>query len=318
MTWQYVERISSVMNRLSAFIFVPLIAAAMAGVVSGAPLAVNDLDPRLAGYPQLTIRLTDERIEAPAAVPTGPTVLIEANATAQDGHAFVLRIPDDVTEAEVVEALTGGPLVREIPEWFWRAEFVGNGDHAAPDQTAVALVDLAPGRYLAGDPFRPRSQFARFEVTEDIVPAAARYVGADVTLDLFEMGFQLPETVRPGRHLWQVENHGAMVHEFAVLPVPAGASQADVETAASAMLVAEMGGDAATARAAIDALGAAWAGWNGDAVAGMGVLSPGHTAFVQVALEPGTYAIVCYVPEPASGTPHLMLGMSDVFTVGAS
>ena len=59
------------MNRLLAIIFVPLIAAAVAGSASGAPRAVNDLDARLAGYPQLTIRLTEERIEAPASAPCG-------------------------------------------------------------------------------------------------------------------------------------------------------------------------------------------------------------------------------------------------------
>jgi hypothetical protein len=122
-------------------------------------------------------------------------------------------------------------------------------------------------------------------------------------------------TIRPGRYLWEIANSGAMLHEFAILPVPAGASQADVETAAMAMLEAEMTGDIGVARARLDDLGTAWAGWNGEAIAGVGVLSPGRTAYAQIALEEGTYGIVCYVPDPASGMPHLMLGMSDVFTV---
>ena len=305
------------MNRLLAIIFVPLIAAGVVGGASGAPQTVSELDARLADYPQLTIRLTDARIEAPSNAPAGRTVLVEENSTDEPGHAFVLRIPDDVADEDVTEALTGAPLVQEIPEWFWRAEFLGNGDYAAPDQTAVSLVDLAPGRYLAGDPFRPRSEFARFEVIDEVDLQAPGFLGADMTVDLFEMGFEMPQTIPAGRYLWEIENSGAMLHEFAILPVPAGASKADVETAAAAMLAAEMNGDATAARAMIEALGPAWADWSGEEVAGMGVLSPQRTSVVQIALEPGTYAIVCYIPEPASGTPHLMLGMSDVFTAAA-
>jgi hypothetical protein len=315
MTWRQVERKFSAMNRLLAIIIVPLLAAGLVSGASGAPRAVNDLDARLAGYPQLTIRLTAERIEAPASVAAGRTVLIEANATDVPAHAFVLRIPDDVADAEVTAALNDSSLVQEIPEWFWRADFLGNGDYAAPGQSAIALVDLTPGRYLAGDPYRPRREFARFEVTEAAAPQAPRHVGPDLSVELFEMGFQLPETIHPGRYLWEVANSGAMLHELAILPVPADASQADVETAAMAMLEAEMTGDADAARARLDDLGAAWAGWNGEAIAGVGVLSPGRTAVAQIALEEGTYGIVCYVPDPASGMPHLMLGMSDVFTV---
>ena len=308
------------MNRHLAIIFVPLIAAVVVGSASGTLQAVNDLDVRLAGYPQLTIRLTEERIEAPVYAPAGRTLLVEENALDESGHAFVLRVPDDVADEDVTEALTGDSLVQEIPEWFWRAEFLGNGDHAAPDQTAVSLVDLAPGRYLAGDPFRPRNEFARFEVIKDfdLQVQASPFIGADMTLELFEMGFEMPKTIRAGRYLWEVENSGAMLHEFAILPVPAGASKGDVETAAAAMLAVEMSGDTTEARATMDALGAAWASWSGEAVAGMGLLSPQHTSVVQIALEPGTYGIVCYVPEPVSGTPHLMLGMSDVFTVAGA
>jgi hypothetical protein len=306
------------MNRLLAIILAPLIAAAVAGSASGAPRAVSDLDARLAGYPLLTIRLTEERIEAPANAPAGRTVLVEENATDEPGHAFVPRIPDDVADEDVTEALTGAPLVQEIPEWFWRAEFLGNGDYAAPDQTAVSLIDLAPGRYLAGDPFRPRSQFARFEVIDKVDLQAPDFLGADMTVELFEMGFEMPQTILAGRYLWEIENSGAMLHEFAILSVPTGASKTDVETAAAAVLTAEMNGDATATRATMEALGEEWADWSGEEVAGMGVLSPQRTSVVQIALEPGTYAIVCYIPEPASGTPHLMLGMSDVFTVAAT
>ena len=49
---------------------------------------------------------------------------------------------------------------------------------------------------------------------------------------------------------------------------------------------------------------------------GLGWLSPGQSAWTDVTFEPGTYAAVCFVFDPETGMPHLMLGMVEVFTVG--
>jgi hypothetical protein len=309
------------MNRFSAIALVPLIAAGVIGSAGGAQLGLNDVDPRLAGYPELTIRLTEERVEAPASVPAGYTLLVEENVIDHPGHAFVLRVPDDVAESDLKEALAGDSLVQEIPEWFWRADFLGNGDRAALDRPAVSLVDLEPGRYVAGDPYRPATEYARFEVTEEAgaQPESAGNLEADVDATLFEMGFELPETVPAGRQIWEVTNTGAMLHEMAIFQVPVGATPADVEAAAAAELQAEMSGDPAKARATIDAMGDEWKGWTGlpNLVAGVGVLSPQRVSLAQIDLEPGTYGAVCYIPEPSSGKAHLMLGMTEVFTVEA-
>lgn len=276
-----------------------------------------DLDPRLADYPELTIRLTDERIEAPAEVPAGLTVLIEEQASDGPGHAFVFRIPDDVSDAEISEALQGPSVAEDAPEWFWRSTFLGNGDRAALDRPAIALVDLQPGRYIAGDPYRPASQYARFDVTGDApaTPAATDNLTADVTAELFEMGFTMPEEIAAGRQLWEVSNSGAMLHEIAIFPVPSGATAEQVQAAISAELEAEFGGDPATARATIDALGPAWVDWSSNLVAGVGVLSPQGVTLAQIDLEPGIYGAICYIPEPNSMIPHVMLGMTDVFIV---
>jgi hypothetical protein len=260
-----------------------------------------------------------ERIEAPTSVPAGRTQLVEENDRAEAGHAFVLRIPDDVAEADLAETLAGSSAVEKTPQWFWRAEFVGNGDRAVAGRPAIVLVDLRPGRYLAGDPFRPASEYARFEV---FTPGEAETPSApdprvDVIGELFEMGIDLPDRVPAGRQTWELRNTGALLHEMAIVPVPADATKEDVQTATAADLEALLGGDPAKARATIDALGAEWAGWSGEPVAGIGVLSPRHVSWALFDLPPGTYGAVCFVPDQTSGAPHLMLGMTAVFTVEA-
>jgi hypothetical protein len=54
---------------------------------------------------------------------------------------------------------------------------------------------------------------------------------------------------------------------------------------------------------------------NSTPVGGMGQLSPGLTAWTELDLAPGTYVAVCFVFDPATGMPHAVLGMVDVFTV---
>lgn len=286
----------------------------LAAAAQEAPPAA--VDPRLAGYPTLTIRLGEERIEAPDSVAAGPTLLVEEVEGGDLGHAFVFRVPDDVSDAALADALTLGPPAEETPEWFWRADFVGNGDRAAPGRPATALVDLEPGRYIAGDAYRPASEFAVFTADGD-ASAALPAIEADVRAELFEMGFRMPDQVPAGPRVWEVVNTGAMLHEIAVLPVPVGATPAEVEAAVGAELAVEQGGDPAAARAAIDALGPAWADWRTELAAGVAVLSPQRTSLAQFDLAPGTYGAVCYVPDPVTMTPHLMLGMTEVFTVEA-
>jgi hypothetical protein len=291
--------------------------AAAVATAEGAPAAI---DPRLAGHPEVVIRLSEERIEAPAQVAAGRTLLIEENLDEAPGHAFVLRVPDDVAEADVAAAL--GPeapaMVVSTPEWFWRATFVGNADRAAAGGRAVGLVDLEPGRYVAGDPYRAPSEFARFEVAAGTAPAsgvAAEGPAADVSAKLVEMTIAVPATVPAGPRLWRVENTGAMLHELAIIPVPAGATVEQVREALTAALAAEMAGGVFEEQGVPAGFGAGWAEWRAAPVAGVGVLSNGRPVVAQVDLAPGAYAAVCFIPLPQTGERHFEMGMTTVFTV---
>jgi hypothetical protein len=52
-----------------------------------------------------------------------------------------------------------------------------------------------------------------------------------------------------------------------------------------------------------------------EAVGGINGLSTGGTGFMTLDLQPGAYAAICVIPEPASGVAHLHLGMVKAFTV---
>jgi hypothetical protein len=232
-------------------------------------------------------------------------------------------VPDDVTEADVQAAMASGtaPLAvdPEPPAWLFRSLFVGNPDRAAPnDGQVAALVELVPGRYLVLDPYRVPAEGARFGVAAGagVTAVPVGQPAADVTATMYEMGFDLPPVVPAGGQLWQVDNAGTALHEIAVLPVPADATAEQVEATLMAALHAEAAGALFEGQPAPAEVGPSWATWRLCLLHGVGVTSPGRSVWTTFDLMPGTYAAVCFVPDPVSGTPHLMMGMTEFFTVG--
>lgn len=53
---------------------------------------------------------------------------------------------------------------------------------------------------------------------------------------------------------------------------------------------------------------------NGESI-GNEIVSPGNTIRVNYGLIPGTYVLVCLVPDPSTGVPHAAMGMHKVITV---
>jgi hypothetical protein len=265
------------------------------------------LDPRLEDYPELHIRISDTAIDVPATVVAGRTLVIQENTTSVEAHFFIARIPDHITaeqlDADLVVAAETVPMT--TPDWLFQSLFVGNPDYAPMNGgQAAAVVDLVPGRYVIIDPFRPDIP-GRFEVVADSsTPVAVVTPEADAQVELFEMNFRLPDEIRSGRQIWEITNAGAAFHEISLIPVPDGATTDEAVTALQSTLTGE----------SIEGqVGPAWDGWQYVTTNGAGVLSPGGTLWAQFDIEPGTYAVACFVPG-ANG-PHLMDGMIQIVTV---
>lgn len=304
------------MNRFRPFLVLAVVTAFAVGLVS--THAADNLDRRLAGYPELRFRLTEERIEAPTEVAAGRVLLIQESEGELAGNAFVLRVPDEVSDDEVAAALSARTTVAdETPTWFYQAWFVGNGDRAMAGRPTMAVVDLKPGRYVIGDPYRPGTEFALVEAVAATTESSAATAEPqpDVAIDLFEMDFNIPDDIEAGRQVWQVSNSGAVLHEIALVPVPSGVTKEAVVEAVLAGGEAAFGAETTPeTRAAVSAIGAEWTNWTLELAGGVGVLSPQATSWAQLELEPGTYAAVCFIPGP-DGTPHFTAGMTRVFNV---
>lgn len=49
--------------------------------------------------------------------------------------------------------------------------------------------------------------------------------------------------------------------------------------------------------------------------AGLGAQGPGITSWIVLRLEPGTYGVMCFIPDLYTAIPHAFMGMYDVFNV---
>jgi hypothetical protein len=137
-------------------------------------------------------------------------------------------------------------------------------------------------------------------VTGDL-PVAEDAAGA-VHVALSEYKFAMPSTLAAGPQIWQLTNTGEQPHLLDLAGIPAGTTFDEVMGAI---------GFAITGTPAARALGLEEI----RDLAATTPLSPGHTTWIEVDLAPGTYAVACFVSDPANGAPHATMGMVQVFTV---
>jgi hypothetical protein len=123
---------------------------------------------------------------------------------------------------------------------------------------------------------------------------------------MFEYDFTLEGTLAPGSHVIEVTNVGAQPHHMFMARSPEPVTEEQI----AQILELEMQGATPAPESGVP---------NPETfipVAYMAPLSMGKTAWIPVNLEPGTYIMVCFVPDIESGMPHAFEGMYQVITVG--
>ncbi len=261
-----------------------------------------DSDLAALGYPDLLVRVNGDAFEMPeTTVAAGRTLIRLENVGEESWHGFMLRVPEDVTDEQIADDL--GPEAEAPPAWLFEATYPGFPGETEPGQTHVALVDLTPGRYLVlGDTVQPFLVVGE-AATPGATPEAALPI-IDGTVELFDFNFAFPETVAAGRQRWAVTNTGEQPHELLLArsPEPVTVEQVMELMASESEEATPTGGDPSFG--------------DFEPVGGIGWLSPGATAWTEVDLEPGTYVALCFVFDPATGLPHVAMGMVATFTVG--
>jgi len=259
------------------------------------------------GARSLAITGTDYAFSGPETVPAGLTRLTFTNDGTEPHHVQVARLNDGVTPEDALQALQQGPGPAMA-----LLELVGGVGVLMPGQNQTVTLDLRrPGTYIElclvedanGVPHFALGMTRFFEVTEADAESGAPAgdetarpdIEADLVVHMVDFGYDIPPEVRAGPQVWEVVNDGPQPHELALMRVLDGHDFDDV------MAYFQSGGEGGPPPAI--------------PVGGAQAMAIGQSNFVELELTPGQYVALCFVPDPATGQPHLVLGMITSFAV---
>jgi plastocyanin len=181
-------------------------------------------------------------------------------------------------------------------------ELVGGPTGVAPGTTVATSANLEPGQYAFvcfvqsadGVPHLAKGMIGQLEVTgtasSEALPAG------DSELALQDFAFVGSTTLTAGQHTLTVTNKGPQPHEATVVKLNDGVTidqlrQAFTSTEPSSGPPPFTG------------------------VGGVAGVSNGLTVSMDLDLQPGDYAYLCFVPDATTGAPHAALGMIGELTV---
>lgn len=254
--------------------------------------------PAETAAPVNVVRITTREyaFEAPDTIPAGVTTLRLLNQGQEFHHAWLARLEDGKTMADLAAVMqAGGPP----PSWL-----VDVGGPNAPSPAggeANTTVDLAPGQYVlichipsASDkvPHAAKGMVRPLVVVEP--RSAATMPPATVTLTLTDYDFRFSDSLTAGRQTIRVRNDAAQPHEVVLARLEPGKTAGDL----LAWFEHEQGTPPAVA------------------LGGTTGLAYQKEAQFDVDLEPGEYALICFLPDAKDGKPHFVHGMVKQVKVG--
>jgi hypothetical protein len=227
-------------------------------------------------------------VTAPETAEAGLAEITLTNDTDSEVDLQLIRVEGDRTPEEVVGGLGKAIQGQAFPEWFFAAGGVGSLE---PGESATVQQVLQPGDYYAfntsGGPPDAKTA-AMTEVTgdesdEEIEQGEATVEGAEYVFNA--------ETLPAGNVEIAFDNIGAQPHHLIASRIKGDATAEEVEAAfkeEKGPPPLEEKGTKSTA-----------------------VLEGGEAQLVTLDLEPGRYALYCFITDREGGPPHAIKGMVD-------
>ena len=236
-----------------------------------------------AGAAQLTISETAQGLEVEGTPAPGVAEITLQNDGKKPATAQLIRATGGESRKEVEKVYSGAGEGEPIPDWF-RAE--GGPGTTAPGESSTATLELEEGTYYAvNDEDKPEVSPA-FEVSGDASDAELPETDASVIAD--DYSFEA-RGLQAGDSQVVFENAGEEPHHVLALPIVPGKTFEDAER----FLKTEKGKPAV----------------NFEKGTFSTVIDGGKTMVIDVALQKGDYALVCFISDRAGGRSHFDKGM---------
>jgi hypothetical protein len=301
------------MRRLFGVLMALLLMAGVGARTVGAQGQVDDAfsDTILGGlgYPELEIQVGEAGVVAPTEVPAGFYHVTFSAVGDYVGYLVFVDTPDGLSEAELIAQISAagsGDLVQ--PGWTYY------GGTNTPDvgKPATFVIELKPGEYtIAASYYKGGDEYDEevyklvpLTVTDGAADGTQTAPDATVTVEETDAPAYIvsPDPVAAGPQIWKIANTGSHhSHHMVMMRIPDGVT--------SDQIITEMGGMFSGTPVAggvfFDFI------WTGYAA----LQSPGQTTYAEFDLQPGTYALICFIISAEGEPPHALQGMVTVFTV---
>lgn len=244
----------------------------------------------------VAVTISDSGIDIPRTLPAGFVTMNVTNAGSIPHEASFFRLNPGVT----LEQLLAASANADDPSAFLGLQqygtFYGGPTNIDPGATVPIVLNLTAATYGVADP----------QYFDQIAPVAFTVSGttatstppAGLTIRQREFAFDVPAAVNAGTTRIEVHNAGSQVHEMVLVKLDPGYTLDDVKAALS-----QQDGDNNTPPDWVHQT----TSWDAQ--------GPSVSGQLTVDLTPGTYALLCFMPDTATGTPHAMLGMANTFAV---
>jgi hypothetical protein len=286
------------------------------------PGAVGPSQLSQLGLPELQVTLTSEGIQAPAEIAAGEVLVVLDNQKDAPDGVSIIKLPEG-TSIEDAMMLLGPPPAPEgtpgasaeaspageeqmgpPPPLFYEMTW-GGGAFALPGIPGEIVVTLTPGQwYIVGGPESGAMPVPLTVTGEAATPAAESAITADVTVELHDLQFVMPDTLTAGNQIWKVTNTGEQPHEMFITKTPRRLTLDEVETLLT-LPEGQLPPEGMPNPAEFQDLG------------GIAPISGDQTVYAEFNLEPGAYVAVCFMPDKETGMPHALMGMVVVFEIPA-
>lgn len=244
---------------------------------------------------------------------------IQPSGVSVDEFVEMLAGPPDATAGEVTADGTpfpdtatpaGGEGEMEGPPDFYYESLMAGGVATMAGQSAEVVLDLTPGEWVAwsGEPEVQQPPVVFEVVGEMPTDLPEPDAGATITMDEYEFGVSDGELVA-GSQVVRIDNAGDQPHFMIVMRGPDTMTDEQVEEA----LAIEQ---EAFATGVEPEWGEINPEENVEFTTFTGTQSTDTSTWILLDLEPGMYALLCFVPDREDGEPHAYHGMYIVVEIG--
>ncbi len=232
------------------------------------------------------VKVAAAGIEIPATIPSGIVTFAYQMAADAPGMPEFARLNDGVTLDEFMQAAQQD-IMAAVP----LVTMIGNAETKVGDEVTY---DLKPGDYV-GLVFQEGAPPLTAGFTAGAA-SGAEEPQADVTAQLADFAFILPDAIAAGPQTWLIENTGAQWHELGIVKLQEGTSVDDLLTV---LAQEEQDGPPPF-----------------EDVVFWSPMGAGQRAWVTWDLPPGEYTVICFLPDLAGDmSPHAAHGMVRTLVV---